>query len=134
MKLRRYDAGELTRFLTALDQQLGHRAVIVLIGGSALALGHGVPAVTNDIDTYESSAHKLAAAAARARTHVGLAIPLGDSSIAQLPPGYEDRAFRALPALRFLEVWVAEAHDLAASKLLRGDEHDRQPGLPGDLG
>jgi len=126
MNLRRHDAAELRRFLTAIDAALALPASIVVIGGSALALGHGVAAATSDIDTYESRLDAIATAADRARTVTGLAIPIENSRIAQVPPGYEERLQRALPELTRLEVWVLEAHDLAASKLLRGNEHDRQ--------
>lgn len=126
MTLRRYDAQQLRRFLEALDDHLARGYTLVVIGGSALALGHGVATVTSDIDTYQSAAHVLADAAERARQQLGLRIPIADASIAQLPPGYDERLVRILPNLRHLELWTAEVHDLAASKLLRGNDHDRQ--------
>lgn len=33
---------------------------------------------------------------------------------------------RVLPDLEHLELWVPEVYDLAAAKLLRGNDHDRQ--------
>jgi hypothetical protein len=126
MSLQQHGAPELTRFLSALDEALDSSASIVVIGGSALVLGYGVSAATSDIDTYNSRLDLIEPAAARARMVTGLLIPIANSGIAQLPPDYEDRLIRVLPELEHLEVWVLDAHDLAASKLVRGNEHDRQ--------
>jgi hypothetical protein len=126
MSLARFDTAEIVRFLVALDGALASRVRVVVIGGSALALGYGVAASTSDVDTYESRNDLLDQAARVARQVTGLSIPIANSGIAQFPPGYDDRLVRVLPDLARLELWVLDAHDLAASKLLRGNEHDRQ--------
>jgi hypothetical protein len=124
--LRRFDAAELRTFLLAIDHELSIPATIILIGGSALSLGYGTATTTSDIDTYASMLDELETAAALARATTGLAVGIADSTIAQLPAGYDERLVRALPELLRLTVLVVEAHDLAASKLLRGNDHDRQ--------
>lgn len=116
----------MTRFLTALDKALRKPATLVVIGGSALVLGYGGTASTSDIDTYESRPERIADAVARAHATTGLRIPIADSTIAQVPDGFEERLVRILPALTKLAIYVLDRHDLAASKLLRGNEHDRQ--------
>jgi hypothetical protein len=126
MTFIRYEADELRRFLIAVDAALEVPASIVVIGGSALALGYGGTATTSDIDTYESHLAAIDKAAERARAETGLSIPIRNSAIAQLPSHYERRLVRMLPALSNLLVRVVDAHDLAASKLVRGNEHDRQ--------
>jgi hypothetical protein len=114
MGLDRFGADELRRFLAELDRQLDAPAAIVIIGGSALVLG------------YRSGGAAIAVAAAQARVRLGLHVPIADSSIAELPLGYETRMFPILEGLSRLTVYVVERHDLAASKLLRGNAHDRQ--------
>lgn len=124
--MQRYTADELKRFLRALDQELPSARTIVVIGGSALVLGYVESAATNDIDTFNSGARVIEEAASRARHATGLLITINDSSIAQLPEGSETRLRRVLPDLAHLTVYVLEQHDLAVSKLLRGNLHDRQ--------
>jgi hypothetical protein len=126
MSLRRFDAAELKRFLVALDEALQIRVQVIVIGGSALALGYGVAAATSDVDTYETRTELLHEAAMVARNVTGLNVPIANSGVAQLPPDYEDRLVPVLPELARLEIRVLDAYDLAASKLLRGNEHDRQ--------
>lgn len=126
MAFTRYAVDDLTRFLKALDEALDEPAKLVVIGGSALVLGYGGAAATNDIDTFESYLDAIKEAAEQARTKTGLNIPIVNSGIAQLPNGYEDRLMRVLPHLKNLEVLVLDAYDLAVSKLVRGNEHDRQ--------
>jgi len=126
MSLSRYAAAELASFLTAIDAALHQAATLVVIGGSALALGYGGTAATNDIDTYESDLEAIEAAAERARAETGLNIPIANSTIAQLPDGYEERLKQVPLPTKKLTIFVLDAYDLAASKLLRGNQHDRQ--------
>lgn len=151
MKVKRHNAAELKRFLVAVDRALTRRVSLIVIGGSALSLGYGVTSVTTDIDTYggvvatggmrdiDTFGHRTASAsdgpagldaiddAARtARADTGLDIPIAESTIAQFTDGFETRLLRVLPDLERLELWVPELYDLAAAKLLRGNEHDRQ--------
>ncbi len=106
MSLTRFDTAEIVRFLVALDDALASRLRVVVIGGSALALGYGVAAATSDVDTYESRNDLLDEAARVARHVTGLSIPIANSGIAQFPPGYDDRLVRVLPDLAHLELWV----------------------------
>ncbi len=126
MRLSRYAVDDLSRFLEALDEALDGPAKLTVIGGSALVLGFGGTAATSDIDTYDSRPDRIEEAAEAARAKTGLAIPLEDSTIAQLPHGFDRRLMRVLPNLKKLEIYVLERYDLAASKLVRGNEHDRQ--------
>src|SRR5687767_14510689 len=104
MTFERYEPEQLSRFLVAVDAALEGPALIVVIGGSALALGYGGSATTNDIDTYESRLDAVEKAAARARAETGLNIPIRNSGIAQLPDEYETRLRRVLPDLAKLSV------------------------------
>jgi hypothetical protein len=124
--VNRFAADQLERFLRVVDAKLTRSARITLIGGSALALGYGVSSVTNDIDTFSSDLDDVHTAARLACEATGLDIPIDNSTVAQLPEGAEGRLRRLLPDLTRLEVYVVEAHDLAASKLLRGNDHDRE--------
>lgn len=123
--MKRFAPDQIERFLRVLDEALARSAEITIIGGSALALGYGVASVTNDIDTFESDLGDVAVAAEEARSSTGLEIPIGNSTVAQLPEGAELRRRRILEELTNLRVFVLDPHDLAASKLLRGNEHDR---------
>jgi hypothetical protein len=124
--MERFNRSQIETFLTAVDDALETTAVITVIGGSALALAYGVTTYTNDVDTYASELAAVERAAVVARHATGLDIDVSNSGVAQLPPGFDNRLLRALPHLTRLRVWVVEAHDLAASKLLRGNDHDRQ--------
>jgi hypothetical protein len=126
MSLSRYAVEDLTRFLEALDAALVGPARLVVIGGSALVLGYGGTAATTDIDTYESRSRIIEEAAEAARASTGLNIPIADSGIAQIPADFEERLVRVLRQLQKLQIHVLDRHDLAASKLVRGNEHDRQ--------
>jgi hypothetical protein len=114
---------DLRRFLEAVDAALTRPIRMVIIGGSAAALGYGVDITTRDIDTF-GIPEPIAAAASAARAATGLDIPIQHAAIADLPWNYQDRLRRILPNLRHLEVFVPEAHDLVLSKLVRGAEHD----------
>jgi len=123
--VKRFAPDQIELFLRVLDEALERSAEITIIGGSALALGYGVASVTNDIDTFESDLGDVAVAAEEARRSTGLEIPIANSTVAQLPEGAELRRRRILEELTTLNVFVLDPHDLAASKLLRGNEHDR---------
>ncbi len=124
--MRVYTPEELRRFLAAMDRALEHPAEVVVIGGAAAALEHGVASGTRDIDTWTRVHGDLAAAAERARRTSGLAVPFARSGVADGPHDFESRLHRVLPRLRRLKVMVPERHDLVLMKVLRGDEHDLQ--------
>jgi hypothetical protein len=122
--LRRFDARELRRFLRAVDAELDGPVRVVLVGGSALALGYAVGTGTVDVDTWETDLRRIGAAAARARAATGLDIPIDSAAVGDMPYEYESRLRRVLPRLHRLEVYVPEKHDLALSKVMRCHEGD----------
>jgi hypothetical protein len=124
-KLRRFSPEEILRFLAAIDRHLVHEATVVLVGGSAMAVGYGVEVTTTDVDTL-NNVSALTTAVQEARSETGLDIPFGQAGVADAPHGYEERLKREMPELKKLEVWVLEKHDLALSKIVRGYEHDEQ--------
>ena len=122
--LRRFDARELRRFLRAVDAELDGTVRVVLVGGSALALGYAVGTSTVGVDTWESDLGRIRGAAARARAATGLDIPIDSAAVGDVPYEYESRLRRVLPRLHRLEVCVPEKHDLALSKVMRCHEGD----------
>jgi hypothetical protein len=119
----RFEVPELERFLLAIDGELSRRVFVIVIGGGAAALGYGVRIGTKDIDTLtELTGLKKAIVAARART--GLDIPIEPTPVADLPYEFESRLVKVLPNLRYLDIYVPEAHDLALSKLVRAHAGD----------
>jgi hypothetical protein len=122
-RLSRFEPIELERFLTAVDAALPTRVFVILIGGGAAALGYGVRSATKDLDTL-TELGRLTGAIRIARLRTGLDIPMEPTSVADLPYEFESRLVRILPALRQLEIFVPEAHDLALSKLVRGHAGD----------
>lgn len=123
---RSFRATDLRRFLGAVDRHLSSRARIEIIGGCAAALAHGATSATTDVDTFTPTTAALQAAVARAVEETGLEITLAQSTVAEVPLGYEERLLRQLPELAQLEIWALEKHDLVLSKALRCYEHDLQ--------
>lgn len=124
--MKRFTPTEMIQFLEAVDRLVETPVALVIIGGSALALGYGVSAATTDIDTFGADVEDVQRAAALAREQTGLAVAVGPSVVAQLPDGYRERLNRVIPHLTKLHLWVLDRYDLAASKLLRGVDKDRQ--------
>jgi hypothetical protein len=123
-QLRRFDAAELRRFLAAIDACLDGPARVVLVGGSALAIGYEVGVGTLDVDTWETDLDAIGSAVARARDITRLDIPVGPAAVGDVPFHYETRLRRVMPELHRLEVHVLEKHDLALSKIMRCHEGD----------
>ncbi|HEY4177527.1 MAG TPA: DUF6036 family nucleotidyltransferase [Kofleriaceae bacterium] len=124
MTAERFDRDELERFLRAVDKHLVAPAKIKVIGGTAASLGYGADETTVDIDLYQSSTPDLQHAASLAREETGLEVPIGNSTVADIPHDAEDRLVRQLPELQKLEVWVLEKHDLVLSKVIRWADTD----------
>lgn len=124
--LERYSPDELARFLAALNGAITEPIELVVIGGGALALGYGGTAATTDLDTFETALERIDVEIDAARRLTGLRIPIANSTVAQMPDGYRHRLKRVLPQLDRLLVFVLDEYDLAASKLLRGNQHDRE--------
>jgi hypothetical protein len=99
---------------------------MILIGGSAVAIGYEVDVGTQDIDTFQSDLALIERAALQAREETGLKIPLSNAAVADVPWNYRGRLVPVLPALRKLSVFALEKHDLALSKVIRGSEQDLQ--------
>jgi hypothetical protein len=118
MSFETFGRDALVRFLRAADAHASKTARVVIIGGAAAALGHGVESATKDIDTW-NDIDPLADAFAAARHETGLDVPIGPTGVADAPYEFETRLVRVLPELRQLEVYVPERHDLVLSKALR---------------
>lgn len=112
--------------MAAVDNFLTEPARIVLIGGSAAALGYGVETVTRDVDAFEGDRDQIQAAAKMARAATGIDIPIDFPGVADLPYNYEERLHRVLESLGKLRVFVVEKHDLVLSKIVRGTDHDME--------
>lgn len=120
---RSFDAADLRRFFTSIDEHLTIDAALVVIGGSAIAL-YGVPIGTTDVDTFATNLAPLQGAIAHAREKTGLDIPVVEVGVADVPYSYEDRLQRETGQWAHLTVWKLEHHDLALSKVVRGYEND----------
>jgi len=120
---RRYAAGDLRRFLTAVDARLAAPATITLLGGSAIAL-YGVAAATMDIDTWETDLAPLQTAIAGARAATGLDVSVVPAAVADVPYNAGDRLEREAATWTRLRVFKLEPHDLALSKAVRANDHD----------
>ena len=126
----RFGADELWRFLSALDDALTAPVSILIIGGAALSLQHGVQSTTRDIDLYpavDTTIIDLAAEVARRASN--LAVPIGNANVADLPYHYDQRVVAlASPLGPWTRVTACtpDSHDLVLSKLLRGEETDLQ--------
>jgi hypothetical protein len=122
--MRRFKGSDLTNFLMAVDRNMTEPVRIIVIGGSSIALAFDPDTGTHDVDTYDSPVAKLTAAVAAAAIETGLSLPIRNATVAELPYHFEDRLQRVLPDLDNLELLVPDRHDIALSKILRGDEHD----------
>ena len=121
--LQRFAPDELTRFLVALDAALPERTFVILLGGGAAALGHGVRTATKDLDTL-TDVSDFESAIRQARRATGLDIPMEQTTVADLPYEFESRLVRVMPHLERLELFVPEAHHLVLSKLVRAHAGD----------
>ena len=91
MTYREFNTGELRAFFIALDRRLAAEERLVLVGGSAAMLGHGVFSVTQDVDTFHAPSPALCTAAAAVSVDTGLEIPIQPTAVADVPWHYEDR-------------------------------------------
>jgi hypothetical protein len=123
-EFQRYSSEQLRSFLAAVDSYLAAPARMIVIGGSAVALGYGVGRPTNDVDTFETDFRLIISAVEKARQQTGLDIPVSNAPVADLPYHFTDRLQPVLPELERLSVFVPEAHDLVLSKMVRATQHD----------
>ena len=122
--MKRYNPGELERFLVALDQHLAESFTMIIIEGCAAALAYKTRGNTQDIDTM-NDVSEIQDAYKAAKKETGLNIPLGPAGVADAPYGYEARLEELkLHGMSRLKILVPEKHDLVLMKIIRGYEHD----------
>ena len=119
-------------FLSAVDQALPRPVALHCLGGFVLALRHGLPRPTQDVDYVEivpaDQRTVLEAVAglesALARRH---RVYCQHVTVASLPEAYEDRLTELMPG-RFerLRLFGLDPYDLALSKLARNSPVDRE--------
>ena len=118
--------------LSEIDRALPGPVVLYCLGGFVLAIRHGLPRPTNDLDYLEiapaSAQPMMDRLAARdsdlARTH---GVHVQHFSPASVPESYADRLTDLLAGrFRNLRLRALEAHDLALSKLSRDSPVDRE--------
>ncbi len=118
--------------LRLIDDELEEPHTLVIIGGAAIGLRYNRAHLTTDIDSVTSTRdRRLWAAIGRAcrkmQEQTGLAeLPrVSSSSVFDPPEDWESR-LRSLKRLRLkrLDVKLPERHDLALSKVSRGDTRD----------
>ena len=98
---------------------------MIIIGGTAAALGFGFKNATQDIDTYNRISH-LKEAIEKARAETKFYIPVDHVGIVEAPINCEDRFVSYKPkSFEKLEVKIPEAMDLIFMKMIRFEEHDR---------
>ena len=117
-------------FLRDIDNALSRAVAIHCIGGFVLAVVHGIPRPTGDIDYIETVPRDARAelesiagqGSAMAKKH---RLYLQSVGIADLPDEYESRLERLPLELRHLSLWILEPYDLVLSKLTRNSPKDR---------
>lgn len=122
MKL--YAKEEIEGFLLAIDENLNRPFELIIIGGTAAALGYRVTRFTKDIDTVNRT-DGIQAAYELAKLKTGLNIPLGPARIEDGPYNYGLRLIEHLiEGLKKLRIRIPERHDLVLMKTVRGYQHD----------
>jgi len=118
--------------LRLIDAELEEPHILVIVGGAAIGLRYNRAHLTSDIDSVTSTRdRRLWAAIDRAcrklQEQAGLeALPrVSSSSVFDPPEDWESR-LRSLKGLKlkYLDVKLPERHDLAISKVSRGDTRD----------
>lgn len=122
--MKKFSPREIETFLKAIDKHLSEPFTLIVIGGSAAALGYEVSRYTHDIDTVNEVA-EIQSAYEAAKLETGLEIPMGPARVADFHYEYEDRREEVnLPGLHRLRILVPEKHDLILSKVVRGQQND----------
>ena len=123
--MKRYTIEELTAFLQAVDKHLNRKINLIVIGGTAAALGYKYAGATQDIDTANSVSAELEEALKLARNETGLDIAVSHASVYDPPSDFEDRLVELKDLnLKNLILQVPDALDLALMKIVRGERHD----------
>ena len=119
-------------FLTEIDQALDQPVALHCIGGFAIAMLHGLPRPTVDVDCFTVvPVHKTASlqslAGEGSALHKKHGVYMQHVGIATVPENYTDRMILMFPALfRRLLLLGLDVHDLALSKLERNSARDRE--------
>jgi hypothetical protein len=118
--------------LRLIDAELEEPHTLVIVGGAAIGLRYNRAHLTSDIDSVTSTRdRRLWAAIDRAcrklQEQAGLeTLPTVSSSSVFDPPEDWESRLRSLKGLKlkYLDVKLPERHDLAISKVSRGDARD----------
>jgi hypothetical protein len=125
--MNRYSRDQIEIFLCAIDKHLTDQFTLIIIGGTAAALGYAIEYYTRDIDTM-NSVSSIADAYEAAKRETGLDIPMERVTVGEAPYHYQDRLEEVgINGLTRLSVKVPEKHDLAFMKaVMRGYRHDME--------
>jgi hypothetical protein len=119
-------------FFLEIDKTLDHPVALHCIGGFAIAMLHGLPRPTVDVDCLtvipvEEAARLQLLAGEGSALHKKHGVYLQHVGIVTVPENYTDRLTSMFPAAyRRLLLLGLEAHDLALSKLERNSARDRE--------
>ena len=119
-------------FFLEIDKTLDRPVILHCIGGFAIAMLHGLPRPTVDIDCLtiipvEETAPLQLLAGEGSALHKKYGVYLQHVGIVAVPENYADRLTSMFPAAyRQLLLLGLEAHDLALSKLERNSARDRE--------
>lgn len=116
-------SADILRYLIRLDGFLTQPMKLVVIGGFAIALGWNDQHSTSDIDVIGQLDPELLRAMREAGPEEATVIQ--SVTVSSQPLNFEDRLQPlVLPQLRYLQILLPEAHDLAVMKMARGLAHD----------
>jgi hypothetical protein len=119
-------------FLAEIDQTLDQPVALHCIGGFAIAMLHGLPRPTVDVDCLtivpvDKTAALQSLAGEGSALHKKYGVYMQHVGIVTVPANYTDRMTLMFPtAFRSLSLLGLEAHDLALSKLERNSARDRE--------
>jgi hypothetical protein len=119
-------------FFLEIDKTLDRPVALHCIGGFAIAMQHGLPRPTVDVDCLtvipvEETAPLQLLAGKGSALHKRYGVYLQHVGIVTVPENYPDRLTPMFPlAYRRLLLLGLEAHDLALSKLERNSARDRE--------
>lgn len=119
-----YSSDDLLKFLKAMDKNMTSKERLMIIGGTAAALGYNVSKRTRDVDFIgDFSAFQVAYEKAKQET--GLDIPFESVNWADGPHEMEDRLQKIKePKLQNIQIFYPDPYDLVLMKTKRGEQHD----------
>lgn len=118
--MKTYTRDQILLFFAELDEKLSRPASLEIIGGAAALLAYGARRATRDIDSLGDLDSEIL----RAVHLTEHQIPLGRTTVAELPYNYEDRRQVLDLPLRNLVVVVPDRHDLLLMKAARSMRND----------